>query len=229
MRAPALVLAAALLPQLAAASAGDGAFALRCERDMKPRIEVSAREVAFDVRNTLSARILNTRSADASAGNLLLGITSSESRTEILFDGPTLLNARATGECLAPRISVELSFSPVRVDVAREFRADSCPYATVYAHEMQHVQIYREQLPLAVDKVRAALDQRYGNKPLFAPAGQGMARLAADVDSWLRPLIKEELDRVKLLQAALDSPEETFRLSHACQGAVAAAIGGGLF
>jgi hypothetical protein len=56
-----------------------------------------------------------------------------------------------------------------------------------------------------------------------------MARLAADVDNWLRPLIKSELDRVSLLQAALDSPEETFRLSHACLGEVAAAVGGGLF
>lgn len=227
MRALALI-AVALLPGLAAASAGDGAFALRCERDMKPRFEVSARALAFDVRNTVSARILNTRSADASAGKLLLGVTSSEHRIEITFDGPALLDASTATECLAPRISVELGFSPMRVDVAREFRGNPCAYAAVYEHEMQHVGVYRTQLPLVQRRVREALEQHYGGKPLFAPAGQGLARLEADVDGWLRPLIKGELERVKLLQAALDSPEETYRLSHACLGGVADAVGGGL-
>jgi hypothetical protein len=227
MRALAIAIAV-LLPQLAAASVGDGAFALRCEREMTPRLEVTAREVAFDVRNTVSARVLNTRSADASAGRLLLGITSSESRSDITFDGPALLDARAAGECIAPHISVELSFSPMRVDVAREFRVNSCSYAAVYAHEMQHVQIYRTQLPEVARRVRAALEQRYANKPLFAPAGQGLARLEADVDGWLRPLINAELARVRVLQAEIDSPEETFRLSHACMGELADAVGGGL-
>jgi hypothetical protein len=223
----ALPLAAALLlPGIAAASAaGDAAFALRCERELKPSFEVTARETKFDVYNTVSSWVLNTRGTHANASQLMLGMTSTSPRSEILIDAPGLQDRRTALECVAPRISVDLSYSPLRVDVAREFRTSTCPYRVVYEHEMQHVQLYREQLPRIQRKVRAELERRYGSRPLFAPAGQGLARLESDVDTWLRPMIRAELDQVEQFQAALDTPEESARLSHACFGEVAAAVG----
>lgn len=217
---------ALLLPVEAGASpVAAGEFARRCERELKPVLEVTAHETQFDVHNSVSSWVLNTRSEHASTSHLLLGLTSSNVRSEILIDGPGLLDRSTARECIAPRISVDLSYNPLRVDVAREFHGNSCAYRTIYNHEMEHVRLYREQLPLVQRRLREELQRRYGNRPLFAPAGQALDRLEADVDAWLRPLIRSELGEVERLQAALDTPEESARLSQACFGEVAAAVG----
>lgn len=225
MRTLALV-AVLLLPGLACASPGaDARFALRCEREMKPLLEVQAREIAFDVSNTVASRVLHKRASRATTSDLMLGLTSGSTRTEISFAGASLLDKATARECIAPHITVELAYTPVNVFVAREFPASSCSYREIYAHEMRHVDIYRANLPLVEAKVREELARRYGDRPLYAAAGQGFARLRDDVDGWLRPLVKAELAKVELQQVELDSPEETFRMSHACMGEVASTLG----
>lgn len=225
MRRRSGLLAAALLaPALACAATGaDRDFELRCQREMQPVLEVQARMATFDVSNTVSSRVLNTRSIHASVSQRTLGLTAGSARTEITFDAPGLVGGRR--ECVSPRIWVDLRYDPLHVYVAREFSTRSCAYRTVYEHEMQHVQLYRNQLPLLEEAVRAQLARRYGNHPLYAPAGRGLDLLAADVDNWLRPLIQAELARVEAQQVLLDTPEETFRLSHACGGEIASAVG----
>lgn len=219
------MLLAALRPGLARAEApGAGAFEQRCERDMKPVLEVRAHEAAFFVDNRVSTRVLHTRETDGRASQLMLGLTSSTTRTEVVFDGPALLDKAGGRECVAPRIWVDLSYAPLHVYVAREFSAVSCPYRAVVAHEMQHVELYRTRLPMVERTVRAALERRYGGGPMYAPAGHGLDRLADDVDNWLRPLIRAELAVVAALQLDIDSPEEEFRLSRACQGEAASQL-----
>jgi hypothetical protein len=213
------------LPFAALASPGIDAFAQRCEREMKPVIDVRARAAPITVHRTVSGKVLSTRSAYANASQQMLGMTSGKTRTEILFDGPGLLDPAGERECVAPRILVDLSYHPLDVYVAREFNQYSCPYREIYAHEMRHVALYRESLPLLERKLGQVLAERYGDRPLYARPGQGLARLEHDVDYWLRPLIKEELARLEQLQRNLDTPEETFRLSYACSGEVASIMG----
>jgi hypothetical protein len=208
-----------------AAVGADASFKLRCEREMKPVLEVRAHEIKFNTSNTVSSRVLNTRGTYANASQMLMGMTSGSTRTEITVDGPALVDRAGTRECIAPRIAVDLAYSPMEVYVAREFNIHSCPYRAVYAHEMQHVQVYRESLPQIERHVREALAARYGERPLYAAAGDGLDQLQADVDNWLRPFIKAELARVEVLQGSLDTQEETHRLSHACLGEVATAMG----
>lgn len=222
-----LALAAVLLlPGLACASPGaDARFALRCEREMKPLFEVEAREIAFDLSNEVGSRVLHQRATHATTSDLMLGLTAGTTRTEISFGGASLLDKATARECIAPHITVELAYMPVSVFVAREFPASSCPYREIYAHEMRHIDIYRASLPLVAARVRDELARRYGDRPLYAAAGQGQERLRDDVDGWLRPLVKAELARVELQQVELDNPEETFRMSHACMGEVASRLG----
>lgn len=208
---------------LAAPSANS--FEQRCESEMLPTITVSAHRPGFKVHNTLSARVLNTRGAYASAGQAVLGMTASSTRAEIDIDGPSLFDPASGRECIAPRITVELSYQPLDVYVAREINPASCSYREVYAHEMQHVKIYLDNLPQIERRVRDELTSRYGGRPLYAPRNKGIATLNAEIDTWLRPFIKAELAQVEVQQFALDSRDETERLSHMCQGEIASTMG----
>lgn len=210
-------------PCAAWASAGDGAFELRCEREMRPQFEVRASQTSFHVNSSISGKVLNTRSSYASVNQLLLGMTSGTTRTEILIDGPSL--SSGPRECVAPRIVVQLAYHPIDVYVAREFNLNSCPYRAVYEHEMKHVEIYRAALPRLQHMVEQKLRERFGDRPLYAPAGQGIVRIEEFVDNSLRPYIKAELARVEQVQRQLDTPEESFNLSHACGGEVAFLMG----
>lgn len=230
MRSPLVVATATLLGVLQGAlaqtaGARDRAFELRCQREMKPLLEVRSRETPFVVSNKVSSRVLHTRDTYGGAGQMMLGLTAATTRTEVVFDGPALLDKGAGRECIAPRIWVELSHPPLEVYVAREFNEVSCPYRAIYAHEMQHVQLYRTELPLVEQAVRGALQRRYGAGPMYAPAGHGLHLLAADIDNWLRPLIRAELARVAALQHDIDTPEEEFRLSQSCGGETASRLG----
>jgi hypothetical protein len=221
---PVRVLLATLLlacPLLAIASD----FTQRCEREMKPVLEVHAHEADFNVVSVVASRVLNTRVSDGSASHMTLGMTSGTHRTEITLDAPALHDGASSHECVSPRIYVDLAYKPLQVFVAREFHQHSCAYRTVYAHEMRHVQVYRDNLPVLERRVQQALEEHYGTRPLYMTAQDGIRQLESDVDTWLRPFIKELLADVERQQAALDTPEETDLLSHACLGEVERAMG----
>lgn len=228
MRRFAAILAlAVLLPGPASASAADP-FVLRCEREMKPRFEVSVREAPFGVVNTVPSRVLNTRYRLASVSQMTIGLTASTTRTEINVDAPSLAAPGGARECASPRIYVDVRYDPLQVFVAREFNPYSCSYRVVYEHEMRHVALYREQLPKLEQAVRAELERHYGNRPVYAPAGTAFGQLDAEVDAWLRPFVQGEVARIEALQLGLDTPEELFRLSHACHGELAGLLGSSL-
>ncbi|WP_147373999.1 hypothetical protein [Massilia cavernae] len=218
----ALVLAAALP---AAARGANPSFEQRCEQEMKPMFEVSLRESGYTVDNTVSSRVLNNRSVHHYAGEQMLGMTALEARTVVSFDGPALADKASGRECVAPRISVALTFPKMSVFVAREFAPASCSYRQVLEHELRHVQLYRDQFPGLVERVRHGLAARFGGKPLYADHGKGLEALEADIDNWLRPFIKAEIGRMEVAQAAMDTPDESFRLSIACNGELANNLG----
>lgn len=220
-----LLLVLLLLPRPAGAAPSATLFEQRCERDMQPRFDVRANRPGFVVHNTVSSRVLNTRGTYATSGQALMGMTSSSTRAEIDIDGPALVDAAGARECIAPRISVELSYQPLDVYVARELHPASCSYREIYAHELQHVKIYADNLPRIEQVIRGELMRRYGGQPLYAPRDRGLAMLHAQVDSWLRPLIQAELAKVEAQQMALDSHDEVERLSHMCQGEIASLMG----
>ena len=215
-----LVGALLFLVPLSAAAAGAG-FEQRCEQEMKPRVDVTSRAPGYKLNNTVSSQVLNNRGSYTRIGQMMMGMTASHTLAEIDISGPLLVDPRGARECLAPHVSVELSYQPLDVYVAREINPYSCSFRVVVEHELRHVQIYRDNLPRVEATVRRELELRYAGRPLYAGTGQALNQLQADIDSWLRPLIRAELAAVELLQHALDNPEEERRLSQACQGEVA--------
>jgi hypothetical protein len=223
---PALVAALLMitvLPRDAAAAAT--VFEQRCESEILPIISVQSRHPGFKVHNTVSARVLNTRGASSYAGQAMLGMTASSTRAEIDIDGPGFADPASDRECIAPRITVELSYQPLDVYVAREFHPASCAYREVISHEMQHVKVYLDNLPRIEQRVRDELMVRYGGRPLYAPRNKALATLYEQIDNWLRPLMQAEVARVEVQQRALDTGDENERLSHLCQGEVATLMG----
>jgi hypothetical protein len=221
-----LLLVLWLIPRpSAAAPPSADAFEQRCERDMRPTIAVHTRAPNFVVNNTVSSRVLNNKGSYAGVSDSMMGMTAGSTRAEIYMDGPALVDAANGRECLAPRIEVELSYQPLDVYVAREFHPMSCSYRAVFEHEMQHVKIYADNLPRIEQRVRAELLERYEGRPLFAPRDHGLEVLQDHIDNWLRPLIKAELAKVEVQQRALDTRDESERLSHSCQGELAALMG----
>lgn len=220
-----LLLLLFLLPRPVMSAPSVNHFEQRCESEMRPSFDVLARLNGFVVHNTISSRVLNTRGTYSYLGQAMMGMTASSTRAEIDIDGAALTDLASGRECIAPRITVELSYQPLDVYVARELHPASCSYREVYAHEMQHVRVYRDNLPLLEQRVREELVRRYGGHPLYAPRDKGLAILHEQIDGWLRPLLKAELAKVELQQLALDSRDETERLSHLCQGEIASAMG----
>jgi hypothetical protein len=221
----ALALGAAMPAQAMAEERPDVPFEQRCEQEMRPIFELRLRETGYRVDNTVSSRVLNNRSRHHYAGELMLGMTAFEARTEVLFDGPSLADPATGRECVAPRISVDLVFPRMAVFVAREFAPSSCSYRKILEHEMRHVALYRGQFPLLETRLRQGLAARFGDRPLYAAHGAGMAALETEVDTWLRPFIRREIAAMEVAQAAMDTPEETFELSMACRGELAANLG----
>jgi hypothetical protein len=225
MRIVAAVCAALLLLPCQAEASDDPGFLSRCEAEMKPVLEVRAREAKFDLTSSVSSRVLNTRATYSTSSQMTLGMTSGTERTEIMLDAPGLRDVTGKRECVSPRIYVDLAYQPLQVFVAREFHQQSCAYRTVYEHEMRHVKVYRDNLPALEQRVRAALQQRYGSRPLYSAPGGGLQKLQDDVDNWLRPLIRAEVAEIERQQTQLDTGEETYRLSHACLGEIERAMG----
>ena len=219
------LLLSALLPLQALAAPPPVTFEQRCERQLLPRFEVSARHPGFVVHNTVSARVLNTRTAHSFSGDAVLGMTASSTRADIDIGGPGFEDPASGRECIAPHITVELSYQPLDVYVARELHPASCSYREVIAHEMLHVKIYLDNLPRIEQRVRDELASRYGRQPLYAPRNKALAMLSDQVDNWLRPFIQAELKQVEAQQRTLDSRDENERLSHLCQGEVARLMG----
>lgn len=217
-----IALALAALPGFATASqAAEPTFEQRCERDMTPRFDVTLSDLGHEINNTVSSRVLGNKSVHKTSSDFMLGMTALETHTSVLLDGPAIVDKGTGRECVSPRILVELVVPRMSVYVAREFSPASCSYRQVLEHEMRHVQLYREQFPNVKARVRAGLAERFGERPLYARHGAGLAALQAEVDLWLRPFIRRELASMEVAQAAMDTEEESFRLYGACQGELA--------
>ncbi|HEY1148031.1 MAG TPA: hypothetical protein VGF27_05625 [Pseudoduganella sp.] len=220
MPATRAILLAAALAELATSAAAQ-TFEQRCASEIQPNFTIRSVHSGYRVDNTVSTKVLVNRAMHARSGDMTLGLTSATSRVQVDMDGKMLVKEDGSKECLAPQIEIELRYLPLHVYVAREFSPSGCPYRTVLAHEMDHVRLYLEHLPKVEQRLRAALEEHYEMHPIVAPPGKALNVLYEQLDQWLWPMIKTEMRRVEQYQQDLDSHEEQFRLSMACNGEVA--------
>jgi len=215
---PAVLLWSLAMPAMAQARTP---FQAQCEDTIGDTVSVlSSRQQGYRIDNTRSYFDLTRLKGAVQRGSWVLGLTHTEARVSIKVGG-RMLTDQATGhECVAPRIDVNLDYQPIVIYVSREFPPGSCSYREVLAHEMRHLTTYQDFLPKTENIVRARLAARFAGKPLYAPIGQARSLLQREVDrSWM-PYIKREMEKVEILQAAIDTPQEYARLGKVCAGEV---------
>lgn len=197
-------------------------FQIRCEDTISKTVSVlSARQNGYSVNSQLSYKQLSAMRTEKMPSNgYVLGLTRTESRVQIGLDGPMLTDPVSGYECVAPQISVQLTYAPVRIYVGNEFPPGSCGYAEILLHELRHMQAYMDHLPKVESIVRAALAKRFEGKPLYAPAGTARSALSHEINSGWMPFIKAEMSKVEVLQAVIDSPAEYARLGKSCKGEI---------
>jgi hypothetical protein len=219
-----LLLLAGLLCSGSAWSAGTP-FQAQCERLGPTAVVLAAGGTGYSIDNSLSHQALARLKQRTPAGSYVLGLTKTESRIALAVDGGLLSDPHSGRECIAPTISVSLTYVPVVIYVGSEFGPETCAYQEILAHEMRHLKTYLDQLPKVEAVVGAALKKRFPARPIYAPAGQAKALLDQEMDGRWIPYIKNEMMKVERLQAAIDSPREYARLSKVCKGEVQLLIG----
>jgi hypothetical protein len=205
----------------AAAAPARTAFQVRCEDTISKTISVfSAKQNGYTVNTQLSYKALTAMKGVASRNDFVLGLTRTESMVQLGVDGQMLQDATSGYECIAPRLTVQLTYAPVKIYVGNEFPAGSCGYKEILAHEMRHMQAYMDHLPKVEKTVAAALAKRFGGKPFYAPSGTARTALSFEIDSGWLPYIKAEMAKVEAVQARIDSPAEYARLAKVCGGEI---------
>lgn len=211
---------------LAASAAPRTDFQARCEDTIGETLSVlTGTQNGFRIDNTVGFRSLTVMKGRARPGQVVLGLTRTESRVSINVGGRLLGDPASGYECIAPHIEIKLYYPPIVVYISREFRPGSCAYEEVLAHEMRHLNTYLDYLPKAEARVRLALARRFEDKPLYARIGQAQSLLQREIDRGWMPYIKSEMAKVEALQAAIDSPQEYARLGKVCGGEVQSLLG----
>lgn len=206
--------------------AARGLFQMRCEDAMRKTVTVLiTQDNGYTIDNTQSYRALTALKGKAPANAFVLGLTRAQGRLSIGSDGALLRDPLSGDECIAPKIDVELYYTPIVIYVGSEFAPGTCAYQEILAHEMRHLKAYRDHLPKVEKTVRKALSDRFGNKPLYARSGQASVSLKREIDTGWMPYMKRELASVEMQQAAIDTPQEYARLSRVCKGEVQSLIG----
>ena len=196
-------------------------FQARCEHTVGETLSVlTGTQNGFRIDNTVGFRGLTAMKGRARPGQVVLGLTRTESIVSINVGGRLLTDPASGYECIAPHIEIKLYYPPIVVYVSREFRPGTCAYEEVLAHEMRHLNAYLDYLPKAEARVRLALARRFEDKPLYARIGQAQSLLQREIDRGWMPYIKSEMAKVEALQAAIDSPQEYARLGKVCGGEV---------
>jgi hypothetical protein len=196
-------------------------FQIRCEDDISKTVSVlTAQQNGYSIDNHLGYRSLSMMKPSGRPNTFVLGLTKTESRVAIGVNGPMLSDPVTGYECVAPQISVKMYYAPIVIYIGSEFRKGTCGYDEILTHELRHMKAYMDSLPRVELVVRAALKNRFGDKPLYAPKGTANAALTNEIDNGWLPYIKAEMSKVEVEQAAIDSPQEYARLGKACNGEI---------
>ena len=197
-------------------------FELTCERKLgAASIEVEAAPITWATDFTKSTEDLTTMGA-ASSGRRVLGLTQTNLKWSASLNSNGITRSLDGRHCLRPSIKVRLAFEPMTVLVSREFAPGSCIFDITMAHEMKHVQTYERFLPRVQDLVRRELDTRFGQRIFhFSSEAEAERQVQSLTREYLVPFVDRSMQEVTALQAAVDSPEEYFRLDTfqaACRG-----------
>ncbi len=184
-----------------------------CAQRLGPtRIEVETVPVTYTTDFTKSTAELSRMGA-ASTGRRVLGLTQTNLKWSASLSSQGITQRLGGQHCLRPSIKVRFAFEPMTVLVGREFTPGSCIFDITMQHELQHVATYERFLPRVQEAVKRELEARFGQRIfLFDSEAEAQRQVHALTRDYVAPFVDRSMQEVTALQAAVDSPEEYFRL-----------------
>jgi hypothetical protein len=213
----AIAAALAFVALLLFATRGKGAMAAICEMQLRPtEVRVTTTPVTYKTDYSLSTARL-TEMAATGSGRLVHGLTRTNMRSLVTVGSNGITNPITGTHCLRPIVDVRLAFEPTTVFITRDQREGSCEFDVTMRHEMQHVAVYDEFLDSAAAEVRKYLVSHFGNRIYYyQSAADAQREMSEETSKRVGPFVEEAMNRVRELQAPLDTPEEYLRLERSC-------------
>ncbi len=211
-----IVLLGAWLPLGAAANCGE----------LPPtKVEVTLLETPASTNFQYSYRQLRALTDDYRQTQETLGLARGNASTRFAIEGRTWRAPNAERECSSFEIRLSYGFSPITVYVGREFAKGSCAHDEIFRHELQHVETYQQHARAIREEITRTLKQRFETStPWYGARGETAARLQRELDERWLPYVQRMLDRVKVAQRKIDSPEEYARVAASCNGEIKAVL-----
>jgi len=205
-------------PQLAAAS---------CAELPPGTVEVTLLETPASQNFQYSYKQLRSLTEDHSRRDIeTLGLARGTATVRFEIKGQTLQAQNGRSECTSFNIKLSYGFSPIIVYVSREFPPGSCAHDEIYRHELEHVKTYQQHAQDIRNEITQSLKQRFENtSPWYGQPGENGPRMQRELDERWLPYIQRLLDKVKIAQRKIDSPEEYARLADSCGGQIKRTIG----
>jgi hypothetical protein len=215
--ARAAVIAAAIAIAATMAACGAGPMPAICEFELRPtQVRVSTTPVNYTTDYTVSSSEL-TVMASQTSGRTVHGLTRTNMRSLVTVGSNGVTNPITGSHCLRPIVDVRLAFEPMTVFIASDQREGSCAFDVTMRHELQHVSVYRDFLDSVAVDVERHLKNHFGNRIYyFKSPDEAQQKMGEETTQTIGPFVEGTMNRVRELQAPLDTPEEYQRLERAC-------------
>lgn len=129
---------------------------------------------------------------------------------------------RGKQHCMRPAIEVVFKPGTQTVNVAREFRPETCGYRHILDHEHRHVQANRAHIAATARQMELELRKSFGNTVFYADTpGVLEQRLAESLKTGWITYLDSLLASGKAAHRQIDSPEEYARNNTVCGGEIA--------
>lgn len=190
-----------------------------CERQLRPtQVRVTTTPVVYDSNFTMSTSGL-TAMAATGTGRLVHGLTRTNMRSLVTVGSNGITNPITRLHCLRPIVEVRLAFEPMTVFITSDQPKGTCQFDVTMRHELQHVSVYQNFLDSAAHEVEKYLLDHFGNRIYyFDSAEEAQKQMSDETSKRIGPFVEEAMNRVRELQAPLDTPEEYLRLQRSCSG-----------
>jgi hypothetical protein len=196
---------------------GKGPMPVICEHRLQPtEVRVTTTPVEFTTDLSVPTSRL-TEMASTGSGRLVHGLTRTNMRSLVTVGSSGITNPLTGRHCLRPIVDVRLAFEPMTVFITADQQPGSCQFDVTMKHELQHVEVYRTFLDTAARDVEKYLAGHFGNRIYyFDSADDAQKQMSDETSKRIGPFVEEEMNRVRELQAPLDTPDEYLRLERSC-------------
>ena len=194
-----------------------GSFETRCTKVPPTHFEVVAVPLTFERDDSQSIAELTVKSGRALATNRTFGLTTAAFGQNTDIQLSVADDRGASRACGVPRVRIELSMQPVIVYLASELAPQPCQRAVTLAHEMKHVQVFRDALELAAHDLAHDFPVAIGDQLRTATnPDEVQKRFVISTRDYLAQFMRDRERMLDESQAAVDSPEESVRVASAC-------------